>query len=336
MVIATNLDEFAEQWTLPDDDLRLWVCLHELAHHAVLGVRHVGGRLRTLLEQYAAGFEPDPRALEERLRRPRPGRPGRRSDRRGRRWAGSMRCSATPRPARRRPVCRPRSSSCPQLHGLVAVVTGVVDHYVDETSRVAARATPTASPRRCVVVGSPRTSRPDSSSSSSASSSPPTRSSEATTSWPASSSGAGAEALQRLWEQRGPCCRPPARSTPPACGWPASTSDLTEIASIAAGSSSPPNSAIPVVVRVRALRSAAGRAGKAGARGRRRASRGWLGGRALAAAPCVGPALALGPGGVVGRGPARPFRGRGPGRRPRSPGGDPRCRTPRRTPWSRR
>ena len=135
MVITANLDEFAEQWTLPDDDLRLWVCLHELAHHAVLGVSHVGDRLRSLLEQYAAGFEPDPRALEERL---------------GGLDLGSMSTDPVADTgglggleslfgdpeallgAVRSPI---QEDLLPQLHGLVALVTGIVDHIVDESSR---------------------------------------------------------------------------------------------------------------------------------------------------------------------------------------------------------
>ena len=51
------------------DDLRLWVCLHELTHHAVLGLPHVRARLDELLGDYAAGFESDPNALEQQARR---------------------------------------------------------------------------------------------------------------------------------------------------------------------------------------------------------------------------------------------------------------------------
>jgi putative hydrolase len=135
MVIAVNLDEFAEQWSLPDDDLRLWVCLHELAHHAVLGVRHVGGRLRSLLEQYAAGFEPDPRALEERLGDLDLGAIGADPTAAAAGLGGIDSLFGDPEAllgAVRSPA---QEQLLPQLHGLVAVVTGIVDHYVDESSR---------------------------------------------------------------------------------------------------------------------------------------------------------------------------------------------------------
>ena len=66
-VLITNLDGFGQEWSLDGDDLRLWVCVHELAHHAVLGVPHVRERLTDLLGRWAAGFETDPNSLERRL-----------------------------------------------------------------------------------------------------------------------------------------------------------------------------------------------------------------------------------------------------------------------------
>ena len=67
VLVAPNVVEFGEAWSLPRDDLWLWVCLHEVAHHAVLGVPHIRTTLTGLLAEYAAGFRPEPRGLEERL-----------------------------------------------------------------------------------------------------------------------------------------------------------------------------------------------------------------------------------------------------------------------------
>jgi putative hydrolase len=67
VLVAPNLAEFAEAWSLPGDDLKLWVCLHEVAHHAVLGVPHIGGTMSRLLAEYAAGFTADARGLADRL-----------------------------------------------------------------------------------------------------------------------------------------------------------------------------------------------------------------------------------------------------------------------------
>lgn len=67
MVVPANIDSLAEEWSLDASDLRLWVCLSELTHHAVLSIPHVSQRLNELLANYVRGFEADPAALESRL-----------------------------------------------------------------------------------------------------------------------------------------------------------------------------------------------------------------------------------------------------------------------------
>jgi len=67
LVVPSTIDTFAEEWTLPVDDVRLWVLLHEITWHAVLGRPHVRTRLHDLLHDYVTGFKPNPLALEERL-----------------------------------------------------------------------------------------------------------------------------------------------------------------------------------------------------------------------------------------------------------------------------
>ncbi len=67
MVVPANIDELAEEWSLDPSDLRLWVCMSELTHHAVLSIPHVSQRLDELLADYVSGFEADPAALESRL-----------------------------------------------------------------------------------------------------------------------------------------------------------------------------------------------------------------------------------------------------------------------------
>jgi putative hydrolase len=64
LIVPDNLGAFGGEWSLPDDDLRLWVLLHELVHHAVLGVPHVRARLNALLDEYVSSFEVDAHSLE--------------------------------------------------------------------------------------------------------------------------------------------------------------------------------------------------------------------------------------------------------------------------------
>jgi putative hydrolase len=123
VVIGRNLDEFAADWSLPDDDLRLWVCVHELTHHAVLGLPHVRARLDDLLDRYAAGFSPDPHALEEAFGQLELG------DVEG--MAGLESVFGDPEVLLGAVQSPGQRELLPQLDALVAVIIGYVDHIMD-------------------------------------------------------------------------------------------------------------------------------------------------------------------------------------------------------------
>jgi putative hydrolase len=67
LVVSDNVEAFAKDWSLPPEDVRLWVALDSITHHAVLQLPHVRDRLLHLLSSYAGGFAPDPDALAGRL-----------------------------------------------------------------------------------------------------------------------------------------------------------------------------------------------------------------------------------------------------------------------------
>ena len=67
LVVPANVDSWGADWSLPVDDLRMWVCLQEIAHHAVLRQPHVRDRVESLLRAYAGGFKPDPSGFESML-----------------------------------------------------------------------------------------------------------------------------------------------------------------------------------------------------------------------------------------------------------------------------
>ena len=64
LVVLGNLDRVAEEWSLPTDDLRLWLCAHEMAFHAVLTRPHVARRLEDLVVAHVKLVRPDPRDFE--------------------------------------------------------------------------------------------------------------------------------------------------------------------------------------------------------------------------------------------------------------------------------
>jgi putative hydrolase len=125
MIVVPNLDEFGEGWSLPPDDLKLWICVHEIAHHAVLGVPHVRDRLDDLIGRFATGFRNDPHAFEDHLRDIETadesdllgqlqqvlGEPGA--------LLGAIQSDE-------------QRALRPQLEATVAVVVGVVDHVMDQ------------------------------------------------------------------------------------------------------------------------------------------------------------------------------------------------------------
>ena len=67
LISLRNVDTFGDDWSIERNDLRLWVCLHEVTHHAVLAVPHVRDRLTDLLQRHAAAFDTDPDRIGRQL-----------------------------------------------------------------------------------------------------------------------------------------------------------------------------------------------------------------------------------------------------------------------------
>ena len=67
LLVAGNVEQFANDWSIAVDDMRMWVLIHELTSHAVLSVDHVRDSINQQISKYIAGFRPNPNALMERL-----------------------------------------------------------------------------------------------------------------------------------------------------------------------------------------------------------------------------------------------------------------------------
>lgn len=67
-MVLSNVDDFASGWSLPVDDIRLWVCLSDAAHHQVLSIPHVRERLEQLVRAYTQSFSDDPEMIEQQAR----------------------------------------------------------------------------------------------------------------------------------------------------------------------------------------------------------------------------------------------------------------------------
>lgn len=127
LVVSPTIEAFVEEWSVPGDDVRLWVCVHELTHHAVFGVPHVHARLTSLLERYASAFEPDPTVLQERLE-------GIETSDPAQGLASLQEALGDPEVLLGAVQSAEQRALVPELDAVTAVVTGYVDHVLDEVS----------------------------------------------------------------------------------------------------------------------------------------------------------------------------------------------------------
>jgi putative hydrolase len=123
-VLVGNLDAFGAEWTIERDDLRLWLCLHEVVHHAVIGVPHVRDRLTSLIERYVAGFEADPNALEDRI--------GELDPMSMEGMAGFQNLFNDPEALLGATQSATQRELLPQIEALVCAIVGYVDHVMDK------------------------------------------------------------------------------------------------------------------------------------------------------------------------------------------------------------
>jgi putative hydrolase len=124
MLVPANIDEFGQEWSLPEDQLHLWMCLHEVAHHAVLSIPHVRDRLTALIQEYVAGFQTDPHALENKLTElDLSGPEG---------LAGVQNVFSDPEVLLGAIQSPSQRELLPRIEALVAVIAGYVDHLMDQ------------------------------------------------------------------------------------------------------------------------------------------------------------------------------------------------------------
>ena len=146
-VLPGTIEEFARDWSLPEEEVLLWVCLHQITSHAVLGVPHVRDELEQLLRDHAGGFRPDPGAVSERLGSFDLGSSDSLGELQQLFGDPEVLLGAVRSPEQER--LRPR------LDALIAVVVGFVDYTVDRAAAGWKRAARTCSWSACWASRSP-------------------------------------------------------------------------------------------------------------------------------------------------------------------------------------
>jgi putative hydrolase len=120
LIVPEGISEFASDWSLPGDDVRMWICVHELTHHAVLRIPHVRDRMQALLDEYVGGFRPDPSSLEGQLSGIDPGDP-----------SSFQELLSNPETLLGAVQTAEQRQTQARLSALAAAITGYVDHVLD-------------------------------------------------------------------------------------------------------------------------------------------------------------------------------------------------------------
>ena len=67
LIVPASIDSFAEQWSLPADEMRLWALSQELIGHAVFSHAPARETITRMVQQHAGAFRPDPAGVADKL-----------------------------------------------------------------------------------------------------------------------------------------------------------------------------------------------------------------------------------------------------------------------------
>ena len=66
-VLPSNIDRFAEEWSISADEMRMWVLAQELTGHALFSITSLREDFASLVRRHVGAFKPDPEAIAEKL-----------------------------------------------------------------------------------------------------------------------------------------------------------------------------------------------------------------------------------------------------------------------------
>ncbi len=124
LVVPATIDQFATEWALPIDEMRLWVLAQEMIGHTLFNMPPLRDQFTALVRQHVGAFRPDPSAVAEKLS------------------SLDMDDAGDPMQAMQRLLSDPalllgavqspeQALHAPQLDAAVAAVVGTVDYLVD-------------------------------------------------------------------------------------------------------------------------------------------------------------------------------------------------------------
>lgn len=122
-IITNNIDDFGKEWSLPMEELLLWVCLQQLCLHTVLRISHVQENVTGLLFDYVSGFESNPSGLEEKLQGIDMNSPSALED--------LQRSLGSPEVVLGAIQSQEQLNLLPEINAAIAVIVGYVDYIMD-------------------------------------------------------------------------------------------------------------------------------------------------------------------------------------------------------------
>lgn len=123
LVVHANISSFTEEWSVPTDDVRLWVCLHEYLHHVILRQPHVAERMNELITRYVSAFESNSQALGNQFGGLDPSNPESMGQLEGLMNDPEALMGVVQSDAQR--------AMLPEISALLAAIVGYVDHMMD-------------------------------------------------------------------------------------------------------------------------------------------------------------------------------------------------------------
>lgn len=127
LVVPATIDSFAADWSLPFDEMRLWVLAQEMIGHVLFAIAPLREQYTALVRAYVAGFSADPAAVAQQL------------------GGFDLGDGSDPMAALQRLLSDPaillgavqsteQAAMAPQLDAAVAAVVGTVDYLVDSVA----------------------------------------------------------------------------------------------------------------------------------------------------------------------------------------------------------
>ncbi len=124
LVVHANITSFTDEWSVPTDDVRLWLCLHEYLHHTVLRQPHVAERMSQLITRYVSAFESNAEALGDQFGGLDPSNPESMGQLEGLMNDPEALMGVVQSDAQR--------TMLPEISALLSAIVGYVDHMMDK------------------------------------------------------------------------------------------------------------------------------------------------------------------------------------------------------------